>query len=141
MSGSVMWPTSQGSIAWPLNGSPARLSLGLKMTVPSPYRVNDGAWVNRKPKGTKPPPCSMRSTMSVRPVGCEMSFGPKVGEGVGEGLGVGPGGVVGLGEAPGPAVQAAKRVVRASASNAAVFVMAVLTPGCAVRFLRARAYT
>jgi hypothetical protein len=44
-----------------------------------------------------------------------MSFGPKVGLGVGVGTGVGLGGIVGLGEAPGPPVQA---VIKVATTNA-----------------------
>src|SRR6476659_4873828 len=80
---------------WPPNGSFARVSVGLKMTVPSPYSVNSGAWVSRNSIGTKPPPLSMRRTTAVGSV--EWLISPAVGLGVGEGVGEGVGGVVGLG--------------------------------------------
>jgi hypothetical protein len=53
-----------------------------------------------------------------------MSFGPKLGDGVGDGVGVGPGGLVGLGEAPGPVAQAAIMVAIANAIAKGVFGMA-----------------
>src|SRR6476646_7514398 len=80
---------------WPPKGSFARVSVGLKMTVPSPYSVNAGAWVSRNSIGTKPPPLSMRRTTAVGSV--EWLMSPAVGLGVGDGVGEGVGGVVGLG--------------------------------------------
>jgi hypothetical protein len=55
--------------------------------------------------------------MSVAPVGWLMSFSPKVGLGAGDGLGVGPGGTLGLGELPGPRLQAAINPTRARGSK------------------------
>src|SRR6188508_2880936 len=83
-----------------------------------------------KPKGTKPPPSSMRRMISLAPVGCSMPpvFGVAVGAEVGVGFGVAGGvvgpvvgppvdGAVGAGVAPWPTLQAEISAAKASAGR------------------------